>query len=71
MYVDIFNTTNKYEVILSDFPWDFKTYSQAGEGRNANQHYSSTRNRLVKNFYQLNNWQHLDVLGLVGLQIPI
>ena len=38
-YVDIFNTEKKYQVILADPPWDFKTYSQAGEGRNANQHY--------------------------------
>ena len=37
--VDIYNTTNKYQVILADPPWDFKTYSEKGEGRNASQHY--------------------------------
>jgi len=70
MYVDIFNTTNKYEVILSDFPWDFKTYSQAGEGRNANQHYSTQGIDWLKTL-PIKQLQHLDVLGLVGLQIPI
>lgn len=39
MYIDIFNTDKKYQVILADPPWDFKTYSKKGEGRNANQHY--------------------------------
>ena len=39
MYTDIFNTDKKYQVILADPPWDFKTYSDAGRGRNADQHY--------------------------------
>jgi N6-adenosine-specific RNA methylase IME4 len=38
-YVDIFNTDKKYQVILADPPWNFETYSEKGEGRNANQHY--------------------------------
>lgn len=28
-----------YRVILADPPWAFENYSEAGEGRNANQHY--------------------------------
>lgn len=42
MYVDIFDTKNhnqQYQLILADPPWNFKTYSKAGEGRNASQHY--------------------------------
>ena len=42
MYVDILdpkNHNNQYDLMLLDPPWDFKTYSKAGEGRNANQHY--------------------------------
>ena len=42
MYVDILdpkNHNNQYDLMLLDPPWDFKTYSKAGEGRNANQNY--------------------------------
>ena len=39
MYTDIFNTDKKYQVILADPNWDFKTYSAAGRDRNADQHY--------------------------------
>lgn len=41
MFVDIFNTTNKYKIILCDPPWTFKTYSDAGKDRSAEQHYST------------------------------
>jgi N6-adenosine-specific RNA methylase IME4 len=39
MYVDIFNTDKKYQVILADPPWRFKTYSEAGRDRSADRHY--------------------------------
>ena len=39
MFTDIFNTDKKYQVILADPNWDFKTYSSAGRARNADQHY--------------------------------
>lgn len=42
MYVDIFDTANQknqYDLMLLDPPWNFETYSKAGEGRNASQHY--------------------------------
>ena len=44
MYVDIFKEENQkqqYQLILMDPPWNFKTYSAAGEGRNASQHYQT------------------------------
>lgn len=31
----------KYEVILADPPWDFKTYSDKGKGRSAEKHYKT------------------------------
>ena len=30
-----------YNIILADPPWHFQNYSEAGEGRNPNQHYST------------------------------
>jgi N6-adenosine-specific RNA methylase IME4 len=38
--IDIFNTTNKYNVIYADPPWEFKTYSDAGKDRSAENHYN-------------------------------
>ncbi len=37
--IDIFNTTNKYKVIYADPPWQFKTYSDKGKGKSADNHY--------------------------------
>lgn len=37
--IDIFNTANKYGVIYADPPWDFKTRSDRGRGRSADNHY--------------------------------
>ena len=39
MQIDIFNTTNTYDVILCDAPWNFKTYSDKGKDRSPDQHY--------------------------------
>ena len=38
--IDIFNTTNKYRVILADPPWAFKTYSDKGKEKSADKHYN-------------------------------
>lgn len=40
MYVDIFNTDKKYKIILADPPWTFKTYSDKGKDKSAENHYS-------------------------------
>jgi len=51
MYVDIFdpiNHRNQYELILVDPPWNFETYSKAGEGRNASQHYATQGREWIK-----------------------
>lgn len=34
-------TPMKYGVIMADPPWQFSTFSEAGEGRNASQHYET------------------------------
>jgi len=39
MIVDIFNTDKKYKIILADPPWSFKTYSDKGKDRSADNHY--------------------------------
>ena len=39
MKVDIFNTDKKYSIIYADPPWSFKTYSEKGKGRSADNHY--------------------------------
>lgn len=39
MVVDIFNTDKKYNIIYADPPWSFKTYSDKGKGRSAENHY--------------------------------
>ena len=30
----------KYDIIYADPPWNFKSYSKKGDGRNATQHYN-------------------------------
>ena len=40
MLIDIFNTENKYNIIYADPPWTFKTYSDKGKDRSAEQHYN-------------------------------
>jgi N6-adenosine-specific RNA methylase IME4 len=37
--IDIFTTKNKYKIILADPPWQFKTYSDAGKDKSADNHY--------------------------------
>lgn len=41
MNIDIFNTENKYDIIYADPPWSFKVWSNKGEGRSAESHYST------------------------------
>ena len=31
MFIDIFNTERKYNIIYADPPWTFKTYSEKGK----------------------------------------
>lgn len=38
-YIDIFNTSNTYDVILMDCPWQFQTYSDKGKDRSPDKHY--------------------------------
>ena len=33
MYVDIYNTDKKYNIIYADPPWQFKTYSKKGQNK--------------------------------------
>jgi len=41
MFVDIYNTDKKYNIIYADPPWSYKTYSSKGKGRSAEAHYST------------------------------
>jgi N6-adenosine-specific RNA methylase IME4 len=41
MQIDIFNTTNKYQLIYADPNWKFDTYSDKGKDRSADQHYKT------------------------------
>lgn len=38
----------KYSVILADPPWTFKTYSDKGKGRSAEQHYPTMTKRDIQ-----------------------
>jgi N6-adenosine-specific RNA methylase IME4 len=49
MFVDIFNTTNKYNIIYADPPWTFKTYSDKGKDRSAENHYQVLSLEDIKN----------------------
>ena len=33
MYVDIYNTNKKYNIIYADPPWEYKTYSRKGQSK--------------------------------------
>lgn len=39
IYMDLHNYTKKYNIIYADPPWSFKTYSDKGKGRSADNHY--------------------------------
>lgn len=41
MKVDIYNTSNKYDIIYADPPWSFRTYSDKGKVRGVEQHYKT------------------------------
>ncbi len=40
--------TKKYSVIYADPPWNFKSWSKAGEGRNPNKHYPCMKLKDIK-----------------------
>jgi len=40
MFIDIYDTKNKYEIIYADPPWAYKVWSKKGTGRTAASHYS-------------------------------
>ena len=48
MKVDIFNTDKKYSIIYADPPWTFKTYSQKGKDKSAEQHYPCMKKLQMK-----------------------
>lgn len=49
MLTDIFTTSNKYSIIYSDPPWQFKTYSDKGKGRSADCHYPTMSKSEIQN----------------------
>ena len=49
MFVDIFSTDKKYSIIYADPPWTFKTYSDKGKGRSAEQHYPCMTKEDIQN----------------------
>ena len=51
MKVDIYNTSNKYNIIYADPPWNFKTYSEKGkQKKSAECHYRCMN---IDNIYDL------------------
>jgi len=40
MFVDIFNTNNKYQIIYADPPWQWDTYSLKGRQKTSDRHYA-------------------------------
>ena len=46
---DLSQATKKYNIIYSDPPWSFKTYSDKGKGRSAEQHYNCMDVQDIKN----------------------
>lgn len=49
MYVDIFNTDKKFNIIYADPPWNFKTYSDKGKDRSAENYYKVMTLEDIKN----------------------
>lgn len=49
MKVDIYNTNKKYNIIYADPPWTFKTYSDKGKGKSAEQHYCCMKKEDIQN----------------------
>jgi len=49
MFVDIYNTDKKYNIIYADPPWHYKVWSKKGEGRNAESHYKTMSQQSIEN----------------------
>lgn len=41
MKIDIYNTSNKYNIIYADPPWSYKVWNKKGHGRTAESHYQT------------------------------
>lgn len=39
MFVDIYNTDKRYNIIYADPPWSYRVWSEKGKGRSAENHY--------------------------------
>lgn len=48
MKIDIFNTDKKYDIIYSDPPWQFLTWSNKGKGRSAEKHYPTMQKAAIQ-----------------------
>jgi|GEM_PF-2686575 len=48
MYVDIFNTENKYSIIYADPPWSYKAWAKGGNGC-ARNHYGTMTKQDIYN----------------------
>ena len=49
MFVDIYNTDRKYNIIYADPPWSYKVWSKKGEGRSAKSHYHTMEQQSIEN----------------------
>ncbi len=49
MREDIFTTEKKYSIIYADPPWSFRTWSNKGKGRSAEQHYPTMKKEDIQN----------------------
>lgn len=49
MYIDIFTTENKYNIIYADPPWAYKVWSDKGKGRSAESHYNTMSKESIQN----------------------
>lgn len=49
MFVDIYNTDKKYNIIYADPPWHYKVWSKKGEGRSAESHYKTMEQESLDN----------------------
>jgi N6-adenosine-specific RNA methylase IME4 len=48
MFVDIYNTDKKYNIIYADPPWHYKVWSKKGEGRSAESHYKTMEQESIE-----------------------
>lgn len=49
MFVDIYNTDKKYNIIYADPLWHYKVWSKKGEGRSAESHYKTMSQQSIEN----------------------